>query len=329
MFLSVSIAIYNAEKYLDKCIQSVLDQTENDYELILVDDGSTDRSVEICEKWQQHCPDKIRVIKKENSGSLLTRRVCLQESKGEYIYIMDADDYLIDPNAFKIIKETIRREQCDLVFFDCTSNMETRDRLFRFPFDDGTIFQNETLPDFRRFYLTGRGLKALWNKVFHRSLVDWDVDYTLYKDITNGTDCFQSTPIVSNAQKVYYLDRVFYFYRVNENENSIVHTFKQTIYTSARANFLRMADEAKDWGIESGELKQMLCQYYMRLASTSAYKVRLLKGNSIDKIGYLKTIGEDPLFKEYCSFSLTKPLSRRIIVMMLRLKMYKIMALVM
>ena len=101
MFLSVSIPVYNASMYLDECISSIMSQTEDDYELILVDDGSKDNSIEICRKWRELYPDTIRVIEKDNSGSLLTRRKCIEESKGEFLYIMDADDYLMDIDALK------------------------------------------------------------------------------------------------------------------------------------------------------------------------------------------------------------------------------------
>ena len=93
MFFSISVPVYNAEKYLDRCINSILSQTFSDFELILVDDGSTDKSLEICNNWKAKFPDKIKVVHKANSGSLFTRRICLFESAGEYLYVMDADDY--------------------------------------------------------------------------------------------------------------------------------------------------------------------------------------------------------------------------------------------
>ena len=100
MFLSVSIPVYNAEDYIDDCIDSVMNQTMQEFELILVDDGSKDSSRDKCRVWQKKYPDRIRIVEKNNTGSLLTRRRCLEESRGDYIYIMDADDRLCDRNAF-------------------------------------------------------------------------------------------------------------------------------------------------------------------------------------------------------------------------------------
>ena len=328
MFLSVSIPVYNAENYLDQSIQSVLRQTENDFELILVDDGSNDHSLEICREWAEQYPEKIRVIEKDNSGSLLTRRICLEESKGEYLYIMDADDYLIDENAFKSIKAIINSEDCDLLFFSCTSDVITKKKAFNFPFKDGTVFQKESLKEVRSFFLTGRGLKPLWNKVFHRSLVDWDTDYTPYVNITNGTDFFQSTPIISNAKKIYFFDKVLYFYRVTDNNTSIVHTFNNSIYSSVKANFIRASEEAKKWGFDEKELKDILCTFYMRSVSAVSFKTRLIRNN--DKTGrveYLKMIGEDELFRSYYNLSAVHSFTRKVVILLLYQKYYRLLSL--
>ena len=322
MFLSVSMPVYNAEKTLDQCIQSVIDQTEKDYEIILVDDGSSDRSLEICEKWATLYPDIIRVVKKENSGSLFTRRVCLKESKGEYLYVMDSDDYLIDKNAFMYIRKIIERVKCDLVFFDCTTNVETFESYFKIPFKDGTVFEGEYLKEFRKFFIVGHGLNSLWNKVFHRSLVDWDEDYSSYNKVTNGTDRFQSLPIVSNAKKVYYFDKILYYYRMNNNETSIIHTFKKTGYYSSRMNFIRVSKEASKWGFDKKELYSLLSQSYMKIASTAAYKTRLIKSEEIDRVEYLKKIGNDVLFRKFYNFSNAKSFSRKMIVFLLHIRAY-------
>ncbi len=125
MFLSVSIPIYNAEKKINECISSVMEQSDQDFELILVDDGSKDGGASICENWVEKYPEKIRFIQQENTGSLLARRRCLRESKGDYIYIMDADDKLIDKDAFKKVKEFIINHDCDLIIFNCIKDNQT------------------------------------------------------------------------------------------------------------------------------------------------------------------------------------------------------------
>ena len=325
MFFSVSIPIYNSEHYLDRCIQSVINQTEKDFELVLVDDGSSDNSCNICEKWVSAYPEKIRLIRKDNSGSLFTRRICLEASKGDYLYVMDSDDYLIDKDALRLIRQTIEREKCDLVFFNCTINEKSKEKYFSFPYCDGHTFSNKNLSELKKQYLVDKELYPLWNKVFYRELVDWGEDYTSYSNITNGTDCFQSTPIISNAKKIVYIDRVFYYYHFFNNKNSIVHTFKSTIYISAQKNFLRKRQESLKWGINEIELQKLLRKSYMQLASTSVFKLRLASNDDVDELEFLKMIGEDSLFLEYYDISVIDNLYRKIIVFLLKKKKYKIL----
>ena len=88
--ISVVIPVFNAEKYLRETVQSVLNQTYSNFELIAVNDGSTDRSLEIL---QQITDDRIRIIDKENTGVSDTRNVAIKAARGEYICFLDADDY--------------------------------------------------------------------------------------------------------------------------------------------------------------------------------------------------------------------------------------------
>ena len=91
--VSVVVPIYNAGKKLDKCIKSILNQTFKDFELILVNDGSTDNSIKICRKYELR-DSRVKVIDKENEGSIATRNLGIKKSIGNYITFVDADDYI-------------------------------------------------------------------------------------------------------------------------------------------------------------------------------------------------------------------------------------------
>lgn len=117
--ISVIIPVYNVEEYLRECIDSVLSQTYENYEIILVNDGSTDSSGKICDEYAEKC-DKITVIHKENSGPSKTRNMGLVVAKGEYIYFLDSDDY-IKPEAFERLVSVIEKQNSDFVFFDAKS----------------------------------------------------------------------------------------------------------------------------------------------------------------------------------------------------------------
>lgn len=117
--ISVIIPVYNVEEYLRECIDSVLSQTYENYEIILVDDGSTDNSGRICDEYAEK-NDKISVIHKQNGGLSDARNKGLSLAKGEYIYFLDSDDYIIS-ECFAELVSIIEKENSDFVFFDAKS----------------------------------------------------------------------------------------------------------------------------------------------------------------------------------------------------------------
>lgn len=114
--ISIVIPVYNVEKYLAECVDSVLAQTYTDWEAILVDDGATDSSGRMCDEYTKK-DSRIRVIHRENGGLSAARNTGLNAAQGEYVYFLDSDDYIL-PRTLEEIQNTARREQADVVFFD-------------------------------------------------------------------------------------------------------------------------------------------------------------------------------------------------------------------
>lgn len=105
MKFSIIIPVYNVEKYLKKCLTSIVQQNFNDYELILVDDGSTDMSGKICDEFEEKY-NNIIVMHISNSGVSNARNKGLEIARGEYIWFVDSDDY-VEPEALKILSEQL------------------------------------------------------------------------------------------------------------------------------------------------------------------------------------------------------------------------------
>jgi len=115
--LSVIIPVYNTSKYIEKCLNSILNQYMNDIELIIVNDGSTDNSEEIITKWIDEYKDKIEVkyFKKENGGLSSARNFGVKHATGEYITFVDSDDYL-DPQIYQHL-EKYMEDKVELIKF--------------------------------------------------------------------------------------------------------------------------------------------------------------------------------------------------------------------
>ena len=114
--ISVIVPVYNTEKYLDRCIQSVLAQTYTDFELLLVDDGSTDSSGAICDKYAEK-DFRVRVFHKKNGGSSSARNMGLDNARGEWIAFVDSDDW-IDSEMYSEMYALAERESVDAVYCD-------------------------------------------------------------------------------------------------------------------------------------------------------------------------------------------------------------------
>ncbi len=117
--VSVIIPVYNVEKYLRESVDSVINQTYKNLEIILVDDGSTDSSGKICDEYIDK-DERVTVIHKKNEGPSKTRNAGINNANGKYIYFLDSDDYIAD-NAIENLVLTAETNQADLVFFDAIS----------------------------------------------------------------------------------------------------------------------------------------------------------------------------------------------------------------
>ena len=117
MLFSFIVPVYNTSQYLERCIKSILCQKGADFEILLIDDGSTDNSGEMCDQYAKQYPDIVRVIHKENEGLLLTRRRGFREAKGDWFINVDSDDY-IAPDLLESVVSAINRYHPDMVMYN-------------------------------------------------------------------------------------------------------------------------------------------------------------------------------------------------------------------
>ncbi len=215
MKLSIVVPVYNAEEYLQECIQSVINQTNFNWELVLVNDGSTDKSREICDAFAEKYPGKIFAFHKENEGQFLTRQYGITKCSGEYIGFLDADDLL-----HKAYVETILacvKDDCaiDSICFNFSefegANFKETKNL--------THNQFKTEKELENLYLqivNGNLTGSMCFKVFKKDLLNNTVfDETVVSQKNYGEDAYQSFTILLKAQNVCFLDDILYLYRSN------------------------------------------------------------------------------------------------------------------
>ena len=196
MKLSVIIPVYNAEKYLRECVDSVLDQTEKDLEIILVNDGSPDASGAIIAEYAARFPDKVTAITVENGGQGRARNIGIDAARGEFLSFIDSDDY-IEPDMYALMLTAADENGADVVVCD----MEKR-------FDDGRReYVHAALQDAP---LASAGSSS--NKIFRRSTVG-DVRFPVglwYEDFAF------SAKLLMLSRKTVFVEKPLYIYRCGQ-----------------------------------------------------------------------------------------------------------------
>ena len=256
MRFSILVPVYNVEEYLSTCIESVLNQDFDDYELILVDDGSTDNSGKICDEYCAKHSDVISVIHKPNDGLLMARRTGIGASSGDFLIFLDSDDYLFE-GALRKIPETREKHSCDMVLYNYYKE-QTSSVIHLVPGVDVQVFSGADKMELYRKILTGAYMNAMWTRAVKRDIVDVEVDYSCYGRISMGEDLVQCLPLYTNAEKIVYIDKSLVFYR--RNKNGLTGQWKADYFYSFQMCQRIIQQYIKKWGIDAEVQKEYFCQ---------------------------------------------------------------------
>lgn len=210
--ISVIVPVYNAEKYINRCIQSITAQVYNNWELILVNDGSTDDSLNIINNWCRTDP-RIVVINEENSGPGIARNNGVKNASGEFVVFVDSDDYL-DSRYFSLLRRHMK--DSDVVFIDVLQVDS-----------NGNILRNEKMSNYKnwdkervlRGQMTGKIPWGGWRKAVRRKvLIENDIQFTNHQ---NGEEALYSMRLLLASKKISFLDECpVYFYVNREGSQS-------------------------------------------------------------------------------------------------------------
>ena len=283
MFFSVIVPVYKVEEYLPNCIESVLNQTFSDFELILVDDGSPDTCPQICEEYAKS-DNRIKVFHKPNGGLASARRAGIKLAEGDYVFNLDSDDLIESDTleyAYKIIKDT----NCEIVSFSYRwiknekTVAVTNDGL-----DEGFYDKNDIekyiypriLMDKNMnhisYYLSGKAVK--------RDLLS-PHQLNVNEKISLGEDLCCVIPCYLHAKSVYISKKTAYLYSVREDSLSKEFNTKQIYLIEDVINEICKNDMAKVIDFE-----EQLCRYscFMCFAILAA----AAEGNHFKFIGAIK-----------------------------------------
>lgn len=227
--ISIIVPVYNTEKYLDQCIQSVLAQTYTNWELLLIDDGSTDSSGAICDKYAAE-DSRIRVFHKINEGISTTRNYGISHILGEYVIHVDSDDW-IEPEMLQDMHRAIRDSKADMVicdYYEEYHSTQTIRRIEQRPSDNDA--QTVLMEMFQHLH------GSCCNKLIRsRCYKEFDLQYP--HDLNMGEDLYAMVTLLQHPIKITYLAQAYYHYIKDENENSLVQSTNLAILKERMRRF--------------------------------------------------------------------------------------------
>ena len=205
--VSVIVPVFNAEKKVEKCIESILNQTYQDIELILIDDGSLDESAEICRKYEQK-DSRVRFFYQQNCGVSAARNRGVSIAKGEYIQFVDSDDY-ISPYMSEKLVASIERTNADIVICGFTEVFEHSDEE-RLPDIQGLVLLeklNQVYPEIFEKFL----LNSPCNKLYRKD----KIIELFSEDISLGEDLIFNLHNLKKMETIFFLRESLYYYIIN------------------------------------------------------------------------------------------------------------------
>ena len=226
--ISVIVPVYGVEKYLNRCVESIVRQTYNNLEIILVDDGSKDACPQMCDRWAEK-DKRIKVIHKNNGGLGSARNAGLASASGDWISFVDSDDYLLD-DTYKICINKLEETNADICYFGCAHVKE-----------DGTIIKNrcafpktlenqgineELLPKCFGQYLSDKyDLGTAWMGLYRADILQKkNIKFVSERDLISEDYVF-TVEVCLQARKICFVDQCLYMYC--SNTTSLTKTFRE------------------------------------------------------------------------------------------------------
>lgn len=265
--VSIIVPVYNVEKYIDRCINSLINQTLKDIEIIMVNDGSPDNSVDIIKKYQKK-DNRIKLYEKENGGQGSARNLGLKYAKGEYIAFLDSDDYVCD-NMYETLYNKGIEDELDIVI--CNYYLKYNDKEVV-----NKISSDKYLNISPSKYITLS--PSPWNKIIKREYLEKCKfrfpEGIIYED-------YASIPTLAlNNPKIVYINSPLYYYVQSENSTMRNKEYKskyEDIFKATEYLYNNMIDKTYN-----KELEYLIAYHYLYLGSLNFYEFK--KYENINRI---------------------------------------------
>lgn len=270
MKISIVVPVYNAEKYLSECIESVINQTSSDWELILVNDGSSDSSGKICDAYSEKYSNKIFAFHKENEGQFLTRKYGILKCSGDYVGFLDADD-LLEADYIETLSRNAKT-------FDLPDAV-----CFGFVQFGGKEEKETKITDTAAYHKTGEERKTVYkqiidgnlsgslcSKIFKKEIITANIpDESIVCSKRYAEDAYHSFDILAKSGSILLLPNSLYRYRSNEQGFSQGFDSRDPDYFNSKYLFELLENHLILMGLNDSEIRAAL--YNRNFNETSYY----------------------------------------------------------
>lgn len=296
--ISIIMPLYNAEKYVDNAICSVINQTYNKWELIIVNDKSKDSSGKICDEWAEK-DKRIQVIHlTENKGAGNARNVGIDRARGEYITFLDSDD-CIEKELYEKVVDSLQKTKTDVCvwgvkeqYFDIYDNM----------FLENTIISSKKVcknqEETRRIVieLESKSLFGYqWNKLYRKKIIEENSIY--FDSVHLYEDYFFNLNFIKKAQTLNIIDFAGYIYKKRENQ-SLTKQYVKEYFELSHKRIKTMFDVYEEWGMLNDKVETFLGKTYLRYI-LSALERNCTKNSNMSlkkQTKWIKIVGENELY---------------------------------
>lgn len=221
--ISVIVPIYNVEKYLNECLDSVVNQSLKEVEIILIDDGSTDKSKEIISEYENKFSNIVTITLK-NKGVSVARNIGLKKATGKYVLYLDSDDFLED-GCLDILYKTAEAEKSNIIIFAHKEIYDTeidhKVSVISIEVDDKRTYSGIEVAD---IVLNCKFLGTAWNKLFNRELLI--KNSFMFESDRYVQDWYPIFVQINKAEKISFINKPLYNYRIRENSITTKKTIK-------------------------------------------------------------------------------------------------------
>lgn len=239
------------EAFLRECIDSVLQQGYQKFELILVNDGSTDNSATICDEYNEKYPENIRVLHISNGGPLRARLIGTEAATGDVLVFLDADDCLRE-DALECIVEAFEEHKCDMVLYNAGESNEFSTLLVSHSLSEGSVFDFDYKFELYKNLINGKIINPICLKAVRNECAIFP-KYIMQYDVRHGEDLLMSAYFMTNCDKVVYLNQGLYYYR--DRPGSAIHSFSTRRKESIKFVHIELEKCIDEWNMS--ELKPL------------------------------------------------------------------------